>query len=272
MTISASTDDWLKTAGARIHIRRSGAGKPLLLINGFGADVSDWEPLTALLPDRELIAFDQPGMGQSTFTPRPVRMSALARMTVAVLDHCGIERADVLGYSLGGVLAQELACTAPERVRRLVLAATTPGVPSMGPPPAAIRLLMSSRRYTDPEFAADVLKRLAGGRTARDPDMLRAAVQRRLAEPANPQALRRQLWSGLGWSAQRRLPKLRIPTLVLYPGDDPLVPISNAHRLASLIHDSRLEIIPGAGHLFLFDDPACAVPLIRDHLDRPQRL
>lgn len=256
-------------AGARIHVRRTGEGPPLLLINGFGADMTSWKPLIGQLPDREIIAFDQPGMGQSGYTPQALRMPALAQLAEGLLDHLQLQQTDVLGYSLGGVLAQELTLTAPGRVRRLVLAGTTPGIPSRGPSPKLTRMLISRRRYSDEAYALRTLPLLAGGRTARDSELCARAVQRRIAEPPDRKALRRQLWSNLGWSAQRRLPGLQVPTLILHGDDDPLIPLSNPHRLAELIPDSRLEIIAGAGHLFLFDDPACASGLIREHLDTP---
>src|SRR3954451_6681826 len=100
-----------------------------------------WKPLREALPGPRLIAFDAPGTGRSATPPIPLSLEALARVAEGVLDELGVERADVLGYSFGGAVAQRLARRAPERVRRLVLAATTPGwggVPGSLRPPRRV--------------------------------------------------------------------------------------------------------------------------------------
>jgi pimeloyl-ACP methyl ester carboxylesterase len=238
-----------------------------LLINGLGANLTMWNSLVSLFTDREVIVFDQPGMGRSKPTPRPRRVSALADMLALLLDELERPIVDVLGYSLGGVLAQELALRHRRCARRLVLAATTAGLPSIGPPPRMFWMLLDKRRYIDRATAERTLAVLAGGRTAREAEVAAAAVTRRLADPPSRLGLRRQLFAVAGWSGQRRLPRLRVPTLIIQGDDDPLIGLHNARRLAALIPGARLEIIPGAGHLFLFDEPERAVPVVRAFLD-----
>ena len=109
--------------GIRLHVEEYGDGPPLLLINGIGAHAGMWKPLREALPGPRLIAFDAPGTGRSATPPIPLSLEALARVAEGVLDELGVEQADVLGYSFGGAVAQRLARRAPERVRRLVLAA-----------------------------------------------------------------------------------------------------------------------------------------------------
>ena len=113
--------EFVTAAGLRLRVGRHGAGRPLLLITGIGANLDMWAPFARLVGDRELIAFDPPGAGLSQRPRRPLGMRGLAGVVRELLDALGLERVDVLGYSFGGALAQELAHRAPDRVRRLVL-------------------------------------------------------------------------------------------------------------------------------------------------------
>ena len=266
-TTLQTVDSFHDVAGARLHVQRTGVGDPLVLITGLGADISSWAKLTALLDGREVVTFDQPGMGRSTLTPRPMRMKGTARVALALLDELGLERFDLLGYSLGGILAQEIAFRAPRRVRKLVLAGTTPGIPCELAPLKTRRMLMDRKRFDDRELAERTLPLLAGGVTARDPELVAELVAKRMADPPDRRAFRRQVWSVLGWSGQRRLRKLEIPLLVLHAEEDPLIPRSNADKFAELVPDARLHVLPGAGHLFLWDEPESAAPLIKEFLD-----
>jgi poly(3-hydroxyoctanoate) depolymerase len=108
------TTDFISPAGLRLRFARRGSGPPLLLITGIGAHLDMWSPLARLVNDRELIAFDPPGAGLSQRPRLPLRMGRLARIVEALLDELRLERVDVLGYSWGGGLAQELARRAPD--------------------------------------------------------------------------------------------------------------------------------------------------------------
>ena len=118
----------VSAGGLKLRVDRRGEGPPLLLITGIGAHLDMWRPFQAVAGERELIAFDAPGVGRSQRPALPLRMPALARLVTELLDALALERVDVLGYSWGGGLAQELAHRHPERVRRLVLCATSPGL------------------------------------------------------------------------------------------------------------------------------------------------
>ena len=137
-------------AGLRLRVGRRGAGRPLLLITGIGANLDMWAPFARLVDDRELIAFDPPGAGLSQRPRHPLRMQGLAQVVRELLDALGLERVDVLGYSFGGALAQELARRAPNRVRRLVLCATAPGLGGTPPRPLAALMLATPARYYHP--------------------------------------------------------------------------------------------------------------------------
>ena len=124
---------------------------------------------------RQAIGFDAPGVGESTGYRWPKRMPGVARTVERMLDELGHQQVDVIGVSLGGVIAQQLAHQAPDRVRRLVLAATGPGVVGLGGIPGSPRAMLAlatRRRYTSPDYYRRVAGDLYGGLARTDPDAL----------------------------------------------------------------------------------------------------
>jgi poly(3-hydroxyoctanoate) depolymerase len=252
--------------GLRLRVGRAGAGPPLLLITGIGASIDMWQPLVDRLPGRDVIAFDAPGTGESQRPRRPLRMRELAGVARGLLDALGIERADVLGYSWGGALAQELAHRAPGRVRSLILCATAPGLGGVPPRPLAALALATPARYYHPRLLALSVPYIAGGRTARDPSVLRSQAGARLRRPPDLLGYAYQLCAAAGWTSLPWLHRLQMPALVLAGDDDPSVPMRNARLLAARLPDATLHVIPGGGHLFLLDQPDDAVPVIQRFL------
>jgi poly(3-hydroxyalkanoate) depolymerase len=250
-------------ASPSVRVARIGDGEPLLLINGLGANLEMWQPLVRVLAaDRELIAFDLPGTGRSARPRWPLRMPQLARLVTELLDDLGYDQLDVLGYSLGGIVAQELAHRAPERIRRLVLCATTPGLPSMPPDPIVTALMLTPARYWNRQLAELIIPIIAGGRTARDPRVLRAGLERRLVQPPTALGYLYQLYALSGWSSHPWIRSVRHPALVLHGDHDPVVPLVNGRYLADALSNGRLEVVKGAGHLFLLDEPRSVAPAL----------
>jgi poly(3-hydroxyoctanoate) depolymerase len=265
---AAKVDFVATTAVPSIRVARAGEGEPLLLINGLGANLEMWQPLVReLAPARELIGFDLPGTGRSDRPRWPLRMPQLAGLVTELLDELGHEQLDVLGYSLGGIVAQELAHRAPDRIRRLILCATTPGMPSMPPDPIVTALMLTPARYWNRQLAELILPIIAGGRTARDPGVLRAGLEKRLVQPPSALGYLYQLYALSGWSSHPWIRTVRHEALVLHGDRDPVVPLVNGRYLADSLPNGRLEIVEGAGHLFLLDEPASAVPALTSFLD-----
>jgi poly(3-hydroxyoctanoate) depolymerase len=205
----------LDVRGLTVRMRVEGNGEPLLLLNGLTRPLESWRAFAESLRGRTLICFDAPGVGGSPTPILPLSISTLAALAAAMLDEVGVERCDVLGFSLGGAIAQELAVSAPGRVRGLVLASTSCGVGAIAGNSARI----ASRQRSD----------------ARDwprPDPLGA------------------LWHSLAissWSSVPYLGAIRAPTLVVCGSRDRVVPPANSALLARRIPDAELATLP-AGH------------------------
>ncbi len=248
-----------------------GAGRPLLLITGIGASLALSAPFEDELNPLgvQTIAVDAPGTGGSSRYRLPRRMGGLARTFERLLDRLEYDQVDVLGVSFGGILAQQLAHQAPRRVRRLVLAATGPGVAGLGGVPGSPRAMLTlatPRRYQSRTYFRQVAGALYGGEARRDPDALLHGSIAPFSRPPSALGYLAQLyaisfWTGLPWLWQ-----LPHATLVLAGDDDPIVPTINGRILARVIPNARLEVIRGGGHLFLLERPHEIAALVADFL------
>lgn len=251
----------------RVSLVGEGLGRPLLLVNGIGATGDLWDDFRAHLTDRETIAFDAPGVGGSPSSAYPHRLKWYARRLVQLVERLGHDRVDVLGLSWGGALAQELAIRHPARVRRLVLAATTPGVISVPGRPSALWILATPYRYWSPEHMRQVAPTLYGGAVRHQPELLARHAHVRSTRPPTAWGYVGQLMAPRRWSSLPRLPQLRARTLVLAGDDDPIIPLVNARMMARLLPHAQLEVVRGGGHLFLFTRPQEMADRIRRFLD-----
>jgi poly(3-hydroxyalkanoate) depolymerase len=240
---------------------------PLLLCNGIGAPIEMWTPFRDPL-GRPSIAFDAPGVGESSVPLIPPTVGGVARLLLGVLDHLEVPTVDVLGVSWGGALAQEVAHHGGERVRRLVLCATMAGGMPVPGDPRVLGILATPLRYWSPSYLDRVATRLYGPDVADNPEMM--AHQRRARFTRAPSG-RGYVWQML---ALRRfvsvlwLHRLRQPTLVLAGESDPIVPVANGRILAGRIPNARLEIVEG-GHLFLLTHADRMAARVNAFLDAP---
>jgi poly(3-hydroxyalkanoate) depolymerase len=255
---------FVEVDGVRLRTSVRGTGPPLLVITGLGASLELAAPLDRELTARgvQTIAFDAPGIGESTAYTRPRRMPGVVRTVEAMLDALGYGHVDVLGVSLGGVVAQQLAHQAPQRVRRLVLAATGPGLGGVPGSPRALLTLATPRRFAQPDYYRRVAGRIYGGQARRDPDALLHGSLARFIERPSLRGYLGQLYAITGWTSLPWLHRLPQPTLVLAGDDDPIVPPLNGRILAHRIPDARVHIVHGGGHLFLLEQPAEMATLV----------
>lgn len=258
---------YLRVRGARIRVSVRGEGRPILLVMGIGASLDMWGRFEKQLVQRgyRVIAYDLPGAGASPPVFPPRRMRGLAKLSVSLLDELGIDQVDVLGVSFGGVLAQEIAHVAPDRVQRLVLCATGPGLGGVPAHPKVLVHMATPLRYWNRSYAEWVAPRIYGGR-ARKEAALHGQMFERFDRPPSLYGYVGQLVAIGGYTSVPFLRRLTMPTLVLSGDDDPIVPLLNGRILAHLIPHADLHVFDGGGHLFLLDEPERSAALVHDFL------
>jgi pimeloyl-ACP methyl ester carboxylesterase len=265
MTASAAPrEETVSYHGIELFVRDQGAGRPLLLINGLGGNVEMWGPLEERLAGvARTIVFDAPGTGRSPTPLLPLSIPALARITAGVLAELGHEQADVLGFSFGGLVAQQLAHDAPALVRRLALAGTACGWGSMPGTLESLALISMPVRFYSRALYERTNRLLSPADSeilVRRPDL----AESRLRYPPSLLGYAYQLAAGALWSSLPWLGSVRVPTLVLSAAADHLVPPANGVQLARLLPESRLHTLAGEGHLFVFDPQSRSLPLLED--------
>ena len=239
------------------HLRR---WRPwLVLIQGMGLDRSGWEPVLRELQRRfRLVLVDNRASGLSDRSARRFTVADMAGDIVAVLDAAGVRRAHVLGASLGGMVAQELALSHPERVDGLVLACTTPGWPFAYPMPrASVRLMAATAGLTAEAAMHRHTENALSARTVQQhPELLDRLIELQRARPADPGARPAQAAAGALYVGGLRQRRIGARTLVLQGAADTVVDPRNARLLADRIPGARLVMFPELGHLLFWDDPA----------------
>jgi poly(3-hydroxyalkanoate) depolymerase len=263
-----ATTRFVDADGVRLRTRVRGSGPPVLLLTGLGASLELAAPFERELAARgfQVISFDAPGVGQSTPYTWPRRMRGVARTAHRLLDTLGYSKVDILGVSLGGVVAQQLAHQAPQVAGRLILAATGPGLGGVPGSPRVLLSLATPRRYYQPDYYRRVAGRIYGGEARRDPDALLHGSVARFVERPSARGYAGQLYAISGWTSMPWLHRLKQPTLVLAGDDDPIVPVANGRILAWRIPQARLHVMRGGGHLFLLERPAESATLVADFL------
>lgn len=260
-------EEWIKLRGSRILVRSQGEGEPVLLINGVGSHTGMWRPIESCWQNRRVISFDAPGVGRSPNRLAPTTIKDISEIAVAVLDHLGLEQSDVLGYSLGGTVAQTLALHHPDRVRRLVLTATSVGLGLVPGRWSSVFHLYNPMRYYSKLYYEWTIGPMAGGQARNDPMFIeRHGELRRLHRP-NLLGYYTQMAAISSFSSLRWLKDVQVPTLVVTGDDDPLIPPVNSYLLARRIPEARLLVSPDDGHLILFDSQSPALAQIHEFLD-----
>jgi 3-oxoadipate enol-lactonase len=237
--------------GAKLHVLTQGEGDPVLWLQGLNAPASAWAvQLAHFAGTFSSVAPDSRGVGKSDAPPPPYSIRGLGEDAIDVLDALQVERAHVVGLSLGGAVAQELALSHPERVRSLALLAT------FAHQPPRSRALLQSWRTLYPLASGDrrawelqAYAWLFSDRFWRGESNVRAALKFAESQPAQSvDGFQGQCDAALAHDTRDRLPSLKVPALVLHGALDQLSPVANAHELAQLISDAELQILPDVGH------------------------
>ena len=245
-----------------VGYRVVGSGPPLVLIMGYDWTMEGWDPrlVHALARHNRVVMFDNAGVGRTQPLPgeltATLTIDAMADQTSALIDTLGLGRPDVLGWSMGGMVAQALAVLYPAQVRRLVLCATYPGTGTVAGPSQAARQAGS-------DFPAN---------QASAYNAFKAAIAEYPAAAAPPIATKTaqagavsDWWDGTD-AAGRKIARISVPTLIADGTGDELDPVANDHTLARLIPRSRLVLYPDAGHGFLFQEGTRFAALIESFL------
>jgi pimeloyl-ACP methyl ester carboxylesterase len=253
----------------QLFYERSGAGEPLLLIMGMSGTRLTWgEPfLEALRADFDTVVFDNRGVGDSPGPTSRFTLADLADDATAIMDALGWENAHVVGISMGGMIAQELALRHPDRVRTLVLGCTyAGGAGSALTTPEVAGPLFEAMTSGDAERAirAGWEANVSAGFAARD-DQWRTFHDNALKLRAPLPVIQLQLQAIAGHDTSARLRDVSAPTLVVHGTEDAMLPVANAKAIADAIPGARLEILDGIGHLFFWEEPERSAALVREH-------
>ena len=244
-----------------------GAGQWLLLITGVGYGLWFWDWLRPYLSGLRMVAFDNRGIGDSDLPPGPYDTVEMAKDALGLIQAMNIQRTHVLGHALGGMVAQELALMAPEKVGKLILSSTVHGGPRTVPISQEALSAMLDRTGD----LGEVLRRGIGIATAdgfldKRPAVYNQILAKRLVEPIPPEVYNAQVLAGARHDSEARLGAIQAQTLVLTGADDRVVPPANAELLAKKIPNARLEVVPGAGHLLPIEKPKEMGDIVRQFL------
>jgi 3-oxoadipate enol-lactonase len=248
--------------GVKLRYEIRGQGGPLALVFGYGGSGRGWgEPFLKPLEARfKLLVIDNRGTGESDKPDRPFTVADMADDVAAVLDHAGVQRAHLMGISMGGMIAQEFALRHPRRVRGLVLGCTlcgfAHGVP--GDPEALAALQVKADQPLEQQIerllAACCARPFLA--SARGQEVLRARLAEIMNYPMTPLHTFALQWGAIGtFDTYDRLGQIGAPTLVITGTADLLVPDRNSEIIAERIPGSRLHKIAGAGHVFFWEEP-----------------
>jgi pimeloyl-ACP methyl ester carboxylesterase len=259
----------VELAGTELHYERAGSGEPLLLIQGMSANHKAWgQPFSSLLErDFEVIAFDNRGMGLSSPATEAFSIAEMAADTAGLLEALQIESAHVLGISMGGMIAQELALAHPAKLRSLTIGCSyCGGEGSQLMDPADFQGLVEAMASGDAQrvFRAMYELNLSPGFRAEES---RYADFTAMAEalPAPRETIGLQVQAIVSHDTSARLSNISTPTLVIHGTADRVLGYPNGPLIASLIPGAQLGTYEDVGHMFWWERPERSAELLRQH-------
>lgn len=251
--------DWLNTSYGRVAWTEDGpdGAVPLLLLQRFRGTVDDWDPdfIAAISCGRRVIRFDSAGIGRSGGSV-PDSIFGKAAIAAAVIRGLGLEIVDVLGWSLGGSVSLQLALDSPNLVRRLIVAASSPGAITDGPQPhPRVREVMTRSTNDETDFLflfyPETKTAIASGRAS----LRRIATQPARGPQVTTEAFTRQMRAISNWpGVLHRAAEFSLPMLVANGAHDAMLPAYRSYILSQNAPNAKLVLYPDAGHAFLFQD------------------
>ena len=256
-----------RNGNVELNYEVHGDGEPLLLLQGLGYGIWGWwKQIGDLSRDHRLIVFDNRGVGGSSKVTEPYTVDDMADDAAAVLDAAGADSAYVAGISLGGLIAQSLAARYPDKVRRLVLISTTHGGPEAVPvPPETAAIMLDPGEDLTPEqkIRRNMPPAFRPGWVEAHPDEFDEIVALRVGNIPPWDAYVAQATAGGTADTTGLIGKIGAPTLIVHGTEDRVVPFGNAELLASKIAGAKVEVLSGAGHVVMIEEPDRLHGLIR---------
>lgn len=254
-----------------LSYERAGDGPPLLAIMGMSGTFDHWNDafLEDLRGDFDVIVYDHRGVGSSSRLDDDgaLTIDQLGRDAAGLLDALQVGAAHVLGISMGGMVAQELALAHPGRVRALTLGCTY-----CGGERSALMGEQTLRRLTEGALSGDRARAVRAAWEANvspvfaaDEQAYARFLQIGLRRAVAMEVVMAQMRAIAGHDTSARLPQIAAPTLVVHGALDEMLPVENGRLIAELIPGSRLEVLDGVGHLFFWEQPQRSAELIRAH-------
>lgn len=273
---------WRIVDGQRVNTIELGgeqASQTLVFVHGLSGCWANWlEQLPVFAADHRVIALDLPGFGSSPMPDGDISIARYARLLDGLLEQLGVAAAAVVGNSMGGFIAAELAIAFPQRVERLVLVSAA-GITTHAHP-GTMRVLPAIRRAERiiamsgawVASRSDTVARRARLRDAtlnvvmRHPGRLPAALAAEQLRGAGKPGFMQALAATIGYEVRERLPEIACPTLIVWGDSDRLIPVRDADVFAELIPDSRKVVFEDTGHLAMLERPAAFNSLLGDFL------
>ena len=260
----------VKVNDVRIQYETSGEGFPLVMINGLGLDLDNWDPrlVNELSKQFKLILFDNRGAGRSDASDKEYTIKLFADDTAGLMKALGVPKAHVLGLSMGGMVAQELALKYPEKVSKLILCSThNGGLDVIQPSQKVVKMLAAGvnvmskdewrRIFLPLMFTADFIEK--------NPDFVEIVAQRFFRHPISREAYTRQLAAIQDFDAHDRLRRIKVPTLILHGRKDVLIPPENGSILAAAIPKAKFVYFENSAHV-LAEEMREALRILTDFL------
>lgn len=262
-----------KVNDINIYYEDSGSGEALVLISGLGYPLWQWHKMVPFMSEHfRVITFDNRGVGKTDKPAGSYTAQMLAADTSGLMDALGIEKASILGHSMGGFIAQAMALDFPEKINKLILCSTNFGGPRHVPITAEAWAVLSDVT-SDPltRFKNGLVVSTSPGWAEAHPDMVQTWVDWRIANPLDLVGYQSQMAIGLGLISEEaafenQLTKVKTPTLVLFGENDKVVPPANADLLVSKLPNARKVILPDAGHFFPIEVPEAASRAVIDFI------
>ena len=258
----------VKVNDIQMYYEVKGEGFPLVMIQGLGGNLECWNPrlVEGLSKHFKLILFDNRGAGRTELSKREYTMRLFADDTAGLMNALGISKAHILGMSMGGMIAQELAINYPQKVSKLILCSTS-SKPSYSKEGSRVLEAMSQSSIEELtklilsfpftlDYPQDLLKlypMIIFGLTSEfvkeNPDLAKLLLQQGTEHPTSQEGFRHQYDAVLGFDTQARLQQIKVPTLVLQGKKDRLVPPENGSILAKAIPNAKLVSLEKSGHM-----------------------